>query len=222
MLSCNLQPKIACLFLCFSFSILFASNSLAQQNKIIEAVDIYGNRLSSDEEILKHIKTRPGQQLNEKQLQEDLQALLKLGLFNPKGTRFLTEEGLRGGINVIFEIQELPIIAEVKFKGLRHISKEEIILELNQQKANVAVEKPFDLEKLNEAKKIISDYLIKQRGLISAKVETNVEFVSATTVNVVFVIEETSNDDEEDCCPNSLDICQNIFLRTLHLPQKFL
>ena len=179
---------------------LFISNVAAQQSKLVEGLDIQGNRRLTDEELLQHIKTRPGERFNEKQAQEDLQSLLKLGLFNTSQTRVITEVGVRGGVNVIFEIMELPLIIELKFDGLRYVTKEELLAELREQNTEVTANSPYQLERMRKAQRIIIEYLVKKRGFIDAKVHITEEEVSATTLKVSFVIDEMPNDDEEDCC----------------------
>jgi outer membrane protein insertion porin family len=200
MLYCKFQSKrMGLLLLCVFTTFLFTSNVVAQQNKLIEALDILGNRRLTDEDILRHIKTRPGEQFNAKQAQEDLQSLLKLGLFDTSQTRVFTEVGVRGGVNLIFEIRELPLIVELKFDGLRYVTKEEVLVELREQKAEVTANSPYQPEKLRKARVVILEYLAKKRGFVDAKVDFTEEEVSATTVKISFVIDEMPND-EEDCC----------------------
>jgi len=202
MMRCKFQIKLVSLLLFAVFSaFLFVPNVVAQkQGKLIENLDIQGNRRLTDEEILKHIKTRPGERLDEIQLQADLQSLMKLGLFHTTHTKVLTEVGVRGGVNVIFEVYELPLIVELKFDGLRYATKEELLVELREQNAEVAVNNPYQPEKMGKARQVILEYLVKMRGFVDAKVSLTEEQVSATTVKVSFVIDEMPNDDEEDCC----------------------
>ena len=203
MLRCNFQIKLVSLLMLAIFStFLFVPNVIAQkQGKLIEILDIQGNRRLTDEEILKHIKTRVGQRLDESQLQADLQSLMKLGWFHTTHTKVLTEIGLRGGVNVIFEVYELPLVVELKFEGLRYVAKEELLAELRQQKAEVMADKPYQPEKMRKAQQVILGYLVKKRGFIDAKVFVTEEEVSAQTVKIAFVIDEMQND-EEDCCEN--------------------
>src|SRR5438093_457576 len=77
----------------------FTSSILAQRTKLVETLELLGNRRLIQEEILRYIKTRPGQEYNEKQAQEDLQSLLRLGQFNALRTKVSTEVGVRGGVN---------------------------------------------------------------------------------------------------------------------------
>ena len=92
-----------------------SSSNQAQQ--LVEEVDIQGNRRLRDEDLLYYIKTRAGDVYNPQQLERDLRELLSLNFFDKTATRVLTEEGVRGGIRVIFEVQELPIIRDLQFEG---------------------------------------------------------------------------------------------------------
>ncbi len=198
MLYFKFQSKLVGLVLFSVFSVfLFTSNILAQQDKLVENLDILGNRRLTDEEILRHIKTHPGEKFDEKQMQADLQSLLKLGFFNPTNTRVSTEEGLRGGVNVIFEVMELPLIVELNFNGLRYLTDKDILAELREQKVEVKVGEPFEAQKLQRAQSIITEYLVK-RGFANAKVYVTTEDVSATTVKISFVINEQPNNDEDN------------------------
>ena len=91
------------------------------QQRLVESVDIQGNRRLRDEDLLYYIQTRPGDVFNPDQIQRDLQALLALNFFDKTATRVLTEDGVRGGINVIFEVKELPIIRDLQFEGLKSV-----------------------------------------------------------------------------------------------------
>lgn len=199
MMYLKFQSKL--LFFGFFAVFFLTSNVFAQRSQIIEALDIQGNRRLTDVEIIRHIKTRPGERFDQKRAQEDLQSLLELGWFDMTNTRIITETGVRGGVNVIFEVRELPLIVELKFDGLRYIPKEELLAELHEQKLEIKAGTPYQPEKLGKARRVIIEHLQK-RGLIDAKVEVAGMQVSATTINISFIIDEMPNDDEEedDCC----------------------
>lgn len=183
----------------FSFFAMFLlmPNAFAQQNKLIEALDIQGNRRLKDEEIVRHIKIRPGDRFDEKQIQEDLQSLLKLGLFDAANTKVVTEEGLRGGIHVIFEVRELSIIVKINFDGLRYVTYDEILAELLEQKADVKIGDPYEPQKLKKTLRVILEYL-RNRGFVDTKVFITEKEESAATVIVSFVIDELPYDESED------------------------
>src|SRR5439155_11330942 len=84
-----------------------------EQQQLVEDVDIQGNRRLRDEDLMYYIKTRKGDVYDPAQLERDLKELLSLNFFDKTATRVLTEEGVRGGVKVIFEVKELPIIRDL-------------------------------------------------------------------------------------------------------------
>src|SRR5437870_9290179 len=69
----------------------------AQQNqRLVESVDITGNRRLRKDDILYYVQTRPGDPYNPTQVERDLQAVLNLGFFDKTATRVLTEDGAGG------------------------------------------------------------------------------------------------------------------------------
>jgi outer membrane protein assembly factor BamA len=197
------QSKLVSVLLFGVFStFLFSSNVAAQKNDNVETLDIIGNRLLTDEELLRHIKTRPGKRFNARQAQEDLQSLLKLGRFNATRTKVFTEPGVRGGVNVIFQVMEMPLVIEINFVGLRYVTKDELLAALREKKIAVAADNPYQPEKLAKAQRIILEYLVKTRGFAAAKVGVAEEEVSAAAVKISFVIDETPDDEDDDCCEN--------------------
>src|SRR5882672_10580378 len=101
--------------------------SAQQGQRLVESVDITGNRRLREDDILYYVQTRAGDPYNEQQIQRDLQTILGLGFFDKTATRVLTEEGARGGINVIFEVKELPIIRDLQFQGLKSVPESDVL-----------------------------------------------------------------------------------------------
>ena len=85
------------------------------QQQLVESVDIQGNRRLKDVDLLYYIKTREGDVYDQAQLERDLKELLSLNFFDKTYTRVLTEEGVRGGVKVIFQVRELLIIRDLQF-----------------------------------------------------------------------------------------------------------
>src|SRR5438045_2377246 len=84
----------------------------AAAGRLVEDLDFIGNRRLSKEQILGWILTRPGNPFNADLVQQDLKALLATGYFDSKNTRVTLEDAVRGGVRVVFEMVELPLIAE--------------------------------------------------------------------------------------------------------------
>src|SRR5215471_1573900 len=87
--------------------LFFFAPALAQQpqQRLVEDVDITGNRRLRKEDILYYIQTRPGDPYSPDQVARDLQTILSLGFFDKVGTRVTTEDAPRGGIKVLFEVK---------------------------------------------------------------------------------------------------------------------
>lgn len=127
---------------------------------------------------------------NEAQVQRDYQALLNLTFFDKTKTRVLTEDGARGGVIVVFEVVELPVIRELTFKGLKSLGEADMLKEFREQKVGVSKETTLDPVKVNNARRVIRE-LLAQRGHPNATVEVQTEEVSPTSVSVTFDVDES-------------------------------
>lgn len=171
--------------LLLSLTILTAFSQ--RSSRLVESVDVQGNRRLSDVEILSHVKTRPGEPFDHKQVMRDLQTLVDLRLFDRAGTRVVEEEGRRGGVAVIFEVKELPIIEALKFEGLNGVSEDELLKELRKRGLEVAVGAVYEQDTISKAMAAIKEALTA-RGWRGVGVETRLDQVYATSVRLTFVI----------------------------------
>jgi outer membrane protein assembly factor BamA len=113
--------------------------------RLVEAIEIQGNRRLADQDMLDYVSTRPGEAFSLKRVERDLKAILASGFFDARQTRFSLEEGREDGIVVVFEVVELPLIAEVKFAGLRQVREADLRAVLRDRRIDVvqgAVFKP--------------------------------------------------------------------------------
>src|SRR5215204_6341960 len=161
----------------------------AQQQQLVESVDIQGNRRLKDDDLLYYIKTRPGDVFNQAALEHDLQELLSLNFFDKVKTRVLTEEGARGGVNVIFEVAELPIIRDLQFEGLEAVPESEILKAFREQRVGISKESIYNPVNAQKGIRVIREQLAS-KGFPNAKVTVKDEEVSATSTAVTFVVEQ--------------------------------
>src|SRR4026207_455819 len=165
---------------------------LAQQTqpqRLVESVDIIGNRRLRKDDILYYIQTRPAAPSSEQQVRRDLQAILALGFFDKTSTRVLTEEGARGGVNVIFEVKELPIIRDLQFDGLKSVQESDVLKAFRERRVGVSKESIYDPVKVRNAMRVIKE-LLAEGGHPNATVQERTEEVSATSLAITFVINE--------------------------------
>ncbi len=168
---------------------LSATATTTNQQQTIESVDIQGNRRLRDEDLLYYIKTRPGDVYSQAALERDLRELLSLSFFDKTATKVLTEPGVRGGVNVIFEVAELPIIRDLQFEGLKAVPESEVLKAFREQRAGISKESVFDPVKAQSATRILREQLAS-KGYPNAKVTIREEEVSATSTAITFVVDQ--------------------------------
>ncbi len=176
----------------FSFLTIFLAPGRAQAQqtqRLVESVDITGNRRLRKDDVLYYVQTRPGDPFNEAQVQRDLQAILALGFFDKTSTRVLTEEGARGGVNVIFEVKELPIIRDLQFEGLKSVPESDVLKAFRERRVGVSKESIYDPVKVRNAIRVLKE-LLAEHGHPNATIEERRDEVSATSTAVTFVINE--------------------------------
>ncbi|MGB7201669.1 MAG: outer membrane protein assembly factor BamA [Pyrinomonadaceae bacterium] len=157
--------------------------------QVVENVDIQGNRRLRDEDLLYYIKTRPGDIYDAAALERDLKELLSLNFFDKTATRVLIEDGIRGGVNVIFEVRELPIIRDLVFKGAKALQESDILKEFREKRVGVSKESVYDPVKARNATRVLRE-LLAAKGYPNAKVEIQEDEVSATSIALTFNIEQ--------------------------------
>jgi outer membrane protein insertion porin family len=157
--------------------------------RLVESVDIIGNRRLRKDDILYYIQTRPGDPYNVDQVQRDYQTLLSLTFFDKTATRVLTETGPRGGVNIIFEVKELPIIRDLTFEGLSSVAESDILKAFRERRVGVSKESIYDPVKVRNAMRVIKE-LLAAGGHPNATVEERTEEVSATSLAITFDVNE--------------------------------
>ncbi len=162
------------------------SESLQQ---IVETVDIQGNRRLRDDDLLYYIKTRPGDTYDPAALERDLRELISLNFFDKTATRVLTTEGVRGGVNVIFEVRELPIIRDLLFTGSKAITEADILKEFREKRIGVSKEAVYDPVKARNATRLLRE-MLSSKGYPNATVTVSEEEVSATSIALTFNVEQ--------------------------------
>jgi outer membrane protein insertion porin family len=159
----------------------------AQQ--LVETVDIMGNRRLRDEDLISYIRTRPGDTYDPQLLERDLQELLSLNFFDKTYTRVLTQPGVRGGVDVIFEVRELPIIRDLQFEGAKAIQESDILKAFRENRVGISKEAVYDPVKARNARRVLRE-MLASKGYPNAKIEVKEEEVSATSVAITFDIDQ--------------------------------
>ncbi|HEY0428724.1 MAG TPA: outer membrane protein assembly factor BamA [Pyrinomonadaceae bacterium] len=165
------------------------TETVTSQQQLVESVDIQGNRRLRDEDLLYYIKTRAGDAYDAAQLERDLKELLSLNFFDKTATRVLTEPGVRGGVNVIFEVKELPIIRDLQFEGLKAVPESDVLKAFREQRVGISKEAVYNPVNAAKGIRVIRE-LLAGKGFPNATVTVDDEEVSATSTAVTFKVEQ--------------------------------
>lgn len=143
-------------------SAIFLAVIRAVSAQSISEVDVVGNERLSKEAVLQYVATKPGQELNRLRIRDDLKSLYNTNLF--KDIQIDVEKSPKGP-KVIIKIQERDYIQEIRFKGNKEITKDDI------EKA-ITLKTPFlwddasikaSLEKIRKLYRDKSFYLVTLR-----------------------------------------------------------
>lgn len=91
----------------------------------ITDVRVTGLQRVSSEEVMKTIRLRRGDLFSFQAVDEDIRRLDKLGYFYPTGIN-VRREPYEGGLRLIFELKERPLISSLKFEGNRKFSDKKL------------------------------------------------------------------------------------------------
>lgn len=174
-------------------SLFVASSVRAQQpqaqQRLVEEVDIIGNRRLRKDDIIYYIQTRPGDAFNPAQVERDLQAINQLGFFEKTQTRVTTEDAPRGGVRITFYVKELPIIRDIQFEGLKSVSESDVLKAFREQRVGVSKEAIYDPVKVRNGIRVLKQ-LLAAKGHPNAIIAESREDVSATSIAITFDVNE--------------------------------
>jgi outer membrane protein insertion porin family len=157
--------------------------------QVVESVQIVGNRRLHQEDLMYYIKTRPGDVYNPAALQSDLKELLSLNFFDKTKTSVSVEDGVKGGVNVIFTVSELPIIRDLQFKGAKALQESDILKEFREKRVGVAKESIYDPVKARAGARVLRE-MLASKGYPNAKVDVVEEEISATSIGLTFNVDQ--------------------------------
>lgn len=175
------------IFLVFITALMFQSVSGQKTVRTVESVEIQGNSNLTDEQILRFVKVRPGFVFDEEKMDEDLNALRSLENLDDRYVKISPEQTATGNVRLIIQVREQPVIKELDIKGLKYVSKGEILGIMNTEK--LAIGTAYNYKNARSAYTPIKEFLA-ERGFPDAKVTIFEEQLTPNTVKVGFLIEE--------------------------------
>ena len=164
-----------------------AGAASAAQNVPVEQVNIRGNRRIPESTIRIWIGTREGDPYSPAQLDRDVRALYAQGHF--EDVKIYAEEGARGGKIITFEVRERPLLLDIKYDGLKSVQQSTVLEEFRKRSVGLSKESQYDPVKVRRAAAVVKE-LLANEGHPEAKVEPQVEPISATAVALTFKVDE--------------------------------
>jgi len=160
-----------------------------QRQVMVEDVVIRGNRRIPAETIRLAIQTKQGDPYNPAQISRDLQAVIALGYFVDNDTKVFSEDGPAGGKIVTFEVRERPIIRDIRYEGMKSVLESELLEKYRERHVRLTKESQYDPVQINNAKNVLQT-LLSIKGRPEATIDVEIEEISATSVAVIFNIDE--------------------------------
>ncbi|MDI9414413.1 MAG: POTRA domain-containing protein, partial [Bacillota bacterium] len=158
--------------------IVFGASALAAEDKnIVQSIIVKGN-LNVDTGTIKDVilKTKVGELVEKQKLMDDLHSIYDLGYFQDAGVNY---EPVFGGVQVIFEVEENPIVTEINISGIEEVRFKDFEKEMKTQVGYIlnVIDFGEDLYNLREWVALEYGYLTRVSELdADTKGRINVEF----------------------------------------------
>lgn len=173
-----------------AFGCLLLSSLHAFSQATIEKIQVLGNIRVPREAVLHRMLSREGQPLDELVVRRDLKNLWNSGLFENLGIQ--REDSESGGVILTVIVRELPLIAEVDYRGYSKLGKSSITDKVEEKRLTIKTDEPLDFKKVNAIRNLIQT-LLEEKGLRYGRVEFKLEPLTAPgTARAVFTIFEGS------------------------------
>jgi len=159
--------------------LLFSGVTTAQNIPIDEVtkITVEGNEYVSDFEILNSVATEVGDQTDQGSLRADMQSIFEMGYFSDVNIVF---ENYQGGLNVIFEVVENPILKEIKIRGNEAVYSESKVLEI----LDLNLEAVLNVKKMNKNLKTLQEKMQDDGYVLARFKDVNVSDAGVLTVDI--------------------------------------
>ncbi|MCB1050965.1 MAG: outer membrane protein assembly factor BamA [Acidobacteria bacterium] len=174
----------------YCFGCLLALSSHLYSQELIEKIQVYGNTRVPSDAVIHRMNSQVGKTVDETQITKDLKSLWNMGLFENLGIQ--KEVSASGGVVLTVIVKELPLIAEVDYRGYSKVGKSSITDKIEEQHLTIKEDEPLDFKKINAIRNLIKG-LLDEKGLRYGKVDFELEPLKAKgTARAVFNIREGS------------------------------
>ncbi|WP_018247890.1 BamA/OMP85 family outer membrane protein [Orenia marismortui] len=161
--------KFGILFILVSI-ILINSNQVMANNtnyNVITDLAVSGNKSIEEQKILEQVKTKVGDQISNEQLRKDMKAIYNLGYFSNIQILF---KNYQSGVQVVFKVDENPILTKIVIKGNKEVSDGELRSLLSIKTGQI-----LNFKDLNQDREAINKYYYDQGFVLGRIVDVKME-----------------------------------------------
>jgi len=151
-----------------------------ERGEPVVAVKIIGNKVLEESKVRTHLQTREGRDFDAEIVRADVRRLSSTGMFRNVQTY---RKAVAGGVEVTFEVFELPLIGHLDFVGNEKMKDKTL-----RKEAELKVGEPLQRYRIEEARRKLHELYLK-KGFTDAQVEVQ-EGLEAQDDGVVFSIFE--------------------------------
>ena len=149
--------------------------------KLIKEVRVTGNHLVSDQQVLSHVETKPGDSLDKGAIRRDVRRIFKLGRFE---TVLVDVTEVEDGIAVTFIVSEKSVTGEIRIIGRTKIKERDI-----KDTISLRVGEGYDPEIVRKDVEAVLK-LYEEKGFPNATAHVDVEPIAPSKVRVTYNIAE--------------------------------
>lgn len=163
----------------FSICLIFNAAAAAQNMPIDEVtkISVEGNQYVTDFEILNAVTTDIGDQTNQENLRSDMKSIFELGYFSDVNIVF---ENYKGGLNVIFQVVENPVLKEIKISGNQPIYSREKILDI----LDLNLDSVLNVKKMNRNLKKLQQKMQDDGYILARFKDVNIAETGVLTIEI--------------------------------------
>jgi outer membrane protein insertion porin family len=158
----------------------------AQDQDMIENIEVRGGRRVPQDTVKFHILSQKNTRLDPAVLRRDFKAVWQTTFFDD--LKIEIEDGKTGKI-VIFWVKEKPLIRSVEYKGLKSATNTEVLDKFKEKKVGLGIETPFDPVKIQRAISVLTD-LLAEKGHQYAEINYEATDVPPNSKLITFIINE--------------------------------
>jgi outer membrane protein insertion porin family len=159
------------------------------QQQLVEEVQFRGNRRIPNDTLRLYVTTKPGDLYSREQVERDYQAVLAQGFFDALKSNVVLEPGNTGGVIIVFNLTEYPVIRDIQYEGLKSVQLSDVLTRFKEKRISLTKDSQYDPVQVKRAEEELRA-MLSERGRPKATVTAETEDISKTSLVVIFNIDE--------------------------------